>query len=389
MTGTITDLVVAARLGLREAERAIRGQREPEPDLAEFERELARAVATLGDVVSESKWIRMPASEPPWRDTGVTVQPGEYVSVFAAGRTYASRPLDVWVTPKTQLWVRIGESGPIRSSSRNSNTLRADVAGRLYLGNYFPNDWKDSSGARVQDDAVYRSVSGEMVILVVRWRGSALDGLDAMIRAGDPLGAASSERERIAHGPAAPDGWHYLWHLGDAEIFRPFTDPSGAHGLHCETRADVGILQRESPFPLRPDTTLSWRWRVDSLPGVLREDTVPSHDYLSIAVEFENGLDLTYYWSKELPVGSHYWCPLPNWKAREHHVVVRSGSAGLGEWHSERRDLQADAVRYLGAHPGNVVSVWLIAVSIFKRQTGVCAYSDVRLNCGSDERVVL
>ena len=42
-----------------------------------------------------------------------------------------------------------------------------------------------------------------------------------------------------------------------------------------------------------------------ALPGLLREDSVPSHDYLSIAVEFENGLDLTYYWSTALPVGTH------------------------------------------------------------------------------------
>jgi hypothetical protein len=121
----------------------------------------------------------------------------------------------------------------------------------------------------------------------------------------------------------------------------------------------------------------------------MREDSGPSHDYLSIAVEFANGLDLTYYWSKALPIGTHYWCPLPNWRKREHHVVIRSGAAGLGEWHAERRDLHTDALRYLGAHPGDVVRVWLIAVSIFKRQTGVCTYSDIRLSGGGEQRNVL
>jgi len=389
MPGTLVDLSVAARLRLRAFSRQLRGDLEPEPDLDGFERDVTAALARCPAVVAESKWIRLPSNEPPWRDTGVSVAGGEAVSLFAAGRTYASRPLDIWVAPKTQLWARIGERGPIRSSSRDTHTLRADSAGRLYVGNYFPNDWKDATGARLQDDVVYRSVSGEMRIVVIRWRGDALAGLDALVAAGDPHGVASSERERLALGPPAPPGWRYLWHLGDAEIFRPSTDPSGAPALCCKTHRDVGILQRDVAFPLRPDTELTWRWRVDALPGFMREDSVPSHDYLSIAIEFTNGLDLTYYWSKSLPVGAHFWCPLPNWKHREYHVVQRSGSAGLGEWHGERRNLHDDALRYFGAHPGDIVRAWLIAVSIFQRGSGACIYADIRLSGGGEQRTVL
>jgi Protein of unknown function (DUF3047) len=389
MPGTWVDLSVAARLRLRAMKRQWRGRHEVEPDLGVFERELTEAAARCGAVIAETAWIRLPAQEAPWRDTGMTLAPGESVSLFAAGRTYASRALDIWVSPKTQLWARLGEGGPIRSSSRDTNTLHAEAPGRLYVGNYFPNDWKDVAGARLQDDAVYRTVSGEMRILAIRWRGDPLDGLDALVAAGDPCGLASSERDRLLRGPPAPDGWRYLWHLGDAEIFRPCRDPSGADALCCETHRDVGILQRDVAFPLEPTTELAWRWRVDALPGGIREDSVPSHDYLSIAVEFANGLDLTYYWSAALPVGAHYWCPLPNWKHREYHVVVRSGKAGLGEWQRERRNLHDDALSYFGAHPGDVVRVWLIAVSIFQRGTGICTYADIRLSGGGQECTVL
>ena len=389
MTGAITDLTVAARLGLREIARRLRGDFEPEPDLDAFEDQLTRALATIREHVAEAAWIRLPATEPPWRDTGIALQAGEEATLFARGRAYASRPLDIWIPPKKQLWARIGERGTIRSATRDTSTLLAETAGNVYLGNYFPNDWKDATGARVQDDAVYRTLSGEIRILIVRWRASALAGLNALVAAGDPCAAASSERERLQRGPAAPDGWRYLWHLGDAEIFRPSVDPSGGPGMCCDMEGDAGILQREAPFPLTPGTELSWRWRVDALPGVLREDTVPSHDYMSIAVEFANGLDLTYYWSKSLPVGTHYWCPLPNWRKREHHVVIRSGQGGLGGWCDERRDLHADAVRFLGGHPGDVVRVWLIANSIFKRQRGTCTYSGIRLSGGGQQRVVL
>jgi hypothetical protein len=390
MTGALTDLLVAARLGLHVMSRRLRGKGEPALDLDAFERDMERAFSSLpAGVVAERVWVRMPATEPPWRDTGVALQAGEEVSLFAAGRTYVSRPLDVWVTPKTQLWARLGERGTIRSSSRDTNTLRADTPGNLYLGNYFPNDWKDATGARIHGDAVYQQVTGEMRVLVVRWCESAQAGLDALVAVGDPCGLASSERERLSLGEVAPAGWHYLWHLGEAEIFRPCEDPSGAPALCCDVQGDVAILQRDAPFPLRPGTELSWRWCVDSLPGLFREDSAASHDYLSIAVEFGNGLDLTYYWSRALPVGTSYWCPLPNWKHREHHVVIRSGAQGLGVWQGERRDLHADALRYLGSHPGDVVRVWLIAVSLFNREPGACSYADIRLRNGGEELSVL
>jgi hypothetical protein len=314
---------------------------------------------------------------------------GEEATLFACGRVVASAALDVWVTPKTQLWARIGKAGPIRSSSRDSSTLRAAQDGRLYLGNYFPNDWRDPGGARVQPDSVYAGVRGGMSVLVVRWRGSAADGLAALEKAGDPLGVVASERERLAFGDPAPPGWRHLWHIGDAEIFHPCAGPHGESALACEVRADVGILQRDARFALRPDTEIAWRWRVDALPGLLREDSLPSHDYLSLAVEFENGLDLTWFWSRELPVGAAFWCPLPNWKAREFHVAIRSGDEGLGAWHDERRNLHDDALRYLGSHPGDAVRVWLIAVSVFARQLGACAYADIRFTGGGQTLRVL
>ena len=390
MPGTIVDLQVAARLGLREAGRRLRGEREPAPDLPRFREALDRALSVLSPgVAAEHAWIQLPASEPPWRDSGIALRAGDQASYFAAGRVVVSPALDIWVTPKTQIWARIGAAGPIRSSSRDSNTLTAANDGRLCFGNYFPNDWKDASGARLQDDAVYAGSAGEIWILAIRWSGRAADGLAALAAAGDPLGIVASERERLALGDPSPPGWHHLWHLGDSEIFRAGHGPMGEPTLACEVEGDVGILQRDAAFALREDTEVAWRWRVDALPGLLREDSLPSHDYLSLAVEFANGLDLTYYWSKELPVGAAFWCPLANWKQREFHVVVRSGQSGLGAWQNERRDLHADALRYFGKHPGDVVRVWLIAVSLFKRQRGSCEYAAIRLCSGDEQRVVL
>ena len=118
---------------------------------------------------------------------------------------------------------------------------------------------------------------------------------------------------------------------------------------------------------------------MDELPIDLAEDTVPSHDYLSIAVEFDDGQDLTYYWSAALPEGTVYRCPLPTWKDKETHVVVRCGTAGLGQWLDEERDLHADYARILGGPAREVVRIWLIANSLFQRGHGRCEYASIHL----------
>jgi hypothetical protein len=131
-------------------------------------------------------------------------------------------------------------------------------AGRpLYFGNYFPNDWKDKTGARLQRGAVYAGVGGELSILVARWRGRAQNCLAALAAAGDPLGCFASERERLLLGDPSPPGWRHLWHLRETEIFHAGKGVSGAPALLCDVESDVGILQREAPFPLRLGTERS------------------------------------------------------------------------------------------------------------------------------------
>ena len=119
------------------------------------------------------------------------------------------------------------------------------------------------------------------------------------------------------------------------------------------------------------------------------ENTLPTHDYVSIAVEFDDGRDLTYYWSATLPPETHYRCPLPNWDQRETHLVVRSGSRGLGAWHREQRPLQADYARAVGDPPGHIVAVWLIAVSLFQKRSGAADFAEIWLEGGGNRLQVL
>ena len=142
-----------------------------------------------------------------------------------------------------------------------------------------------------------------------------------------------------------------------------------------------------SPLPRQHlDNRTGGSWRVDALPSELPEDSAVSHDYLSLAVELSDGRDMTYTWSRSLPVEASYWCPLPTWKDREHHLVVRSGPEGLGAWHAQERDLYADVAARMGPPPARIVRVWLIAVSLFQRREGRCAYAGIELVQG--ERAV-
>lgn len=390
MKRAVTELMVAGRLALRTVGRRLRSEIEPPPDLGAFTREMEAVLMQAPDsVVRDYCWVHLPASQPPWVDAHMALARGDELSYFAAGRVYANRLLDIYVSPSLQLWCKVGDAGEVFRGTRDSNSFCADGPGQLLFGNYFPNDWADLQGARKESDEVYSQVSGELKILVIRWNGGALQGLRALAAVADPGGRLRREIERIEQGDTTPAGWRYLWHVGPAEIYRRQQAGDSSACIHCETHADVGILQRDVDLPLTTSSEISWRWCVERLPSTLREDTLPSHDYLSLAVEFDNGRDITYYWSTNLAVGTGYDCPLPNWAGKEFHVVVRCGGEGLGQWHGERRNLHEDYRRYMGEPPAKIVRVWLIANSIFQRDRGICEYADILLHDDGAELRVL
>jgi hypothetical protein len=376
------QLAIASRLATRALRRRLAGvDTRPATD-AEFRATLEPWLAALPrELTSGHGFHRLPARQPPWHDTGMDLEAGETVTLLADGRVHLSRALDLWVGPAFQLWCRVGERGPVFRGTRATHTFTAREGGRLWLASYFPGEWADPSGRLATPPGDYAKVSGGMSVLVLRWsRGTDVAELfRGFSRDTRVPGLVLAEAVRFDQPVPVPERWEYLWYLGPGEIFRPSLTRDGRPAIGCHTHGDVGILRREARVPLAPGTRLGWSWRMDELPVDLAEDTLPSHDYLSIAVEFDDGQDLTYYWSAALPVGSVYRCPLPTWKDKETHVVVRSGPAGLGAWHAEERDLFADYRRIVGGPAREVVRVWLIANSLFQRGHGRCEYASIRL----------
>ncbi len=390
MSGALTDLGVAGKLAVRTLGRRLRSEIESAPDLVQFQSDMEQLLSALPDsVVRDYCWLDLSAQQPPWLASGLQLNRGDELSYFTEGRVYASKFLDIYVKPALQLWCKVGDEGEVFRGTRSSHSFVARESGELMFGNYFPNDWKDPKGGRKQDDKVYNEVSGELKVLVIRWAEDCTDGLKALRAVGDTKGRIQDELERFEQGDTTPPGWHYLWHLGPAEIYQSRSDEANKACIHCHTHEDAGILQKNVDLPLTKETEISWRWCVEQLPSTIREDTLPSHDYLSIAVEFDNGRDITYYWSATLPEGTGYDCPLPNWQGIEYHVVVRSGASGLGDWLQERRNLHADYERYMGEPPARIVKVWLIANSIFQRGSGECSYADIIIHDEDGDQQIL
>lgn len=376
------ELAVAARLAVRATGRRLSGSVPPVASNPEFRATLEPWLASLPPALRAGHAFHwLPATSPPWHDTGIDLEPGDPVTVLADGRVFLSRTLDIWVGPSFQLWYRVGEGGPAFRGTRATNTFTARERGRLWLASYFPGEWADPSGRLRTPTEDYAKVSGGLSVLVVRWApGTDVHRLFRdFARDTHVPGLVLAEADRIDQPVPTPEPWDYLWYLGPGEIFRPAVTADGRAAIGCHTHGDVGILRRDARAPLAPGTKLRWSWRVDELPIDLPEDTLPSHDYLSIAVEFDDGQDLTYYWSATLPEGTVYRCPLPTWKDKETHVVVRSGAAQLGHWLDEERDLHADYARILGGPAREVVRVWLIANSLFQRGHGRCEYASIRL----------
>ena len=362
-------------MGARLAGRLRRSPHSPSAE--ELRERVARAVAALGERVARCDFVDVPARSEPWLDSGIVFAAGQAVTLLAVGRVFLSRLFDVGFGPGVGLWHRIGD-GEVEKTG-TANTFVPARGGALWLTTKPPGEFADRRGA-FEATPPRAALAGAFTLAVIQWRGDAVQALAA---AAEIDAALFEPARRVPTAP--PPGWHPLWRLGPSEIFTTADDGS----LCCRPRSDAGILQFPVRRALGRDTRLAWSWRVDALPSRLPEHIQPTHDYLSIAVEFEDGRDLTYLWSAALPVGTIFQCPLPWWDQRETHWVVQSGARGLGNWAPERRNVLADCERALGGPPPReIVGVWLIAVSVFQGGEGSIRYRGIVLEDDAGRAVV-
>src|SRR5579871_4648327 len=121
----------------------VRAQSKPHGDMAEaeFRARFSALLTSAPHLLHEYTFFSVPATLPPWFDTGIDLTAGEQVTVFVVGRVWLARELDLWVPPDFQLWYRVGDTGDVFRGTRCSHTFAVREAGRLFLGNYFPGEW--------------------------------------------------------------------------------------------------------------------------------------------------------------------------------------------------------------------------------------------------------
>jgi hypothetical protein len=338
-------------------------------------------------------FFSLPADLQTWLDTGLDVAEAEAVTVFSTGRPLVAPDEETRMTTDEQLWARVslgvearrcpwhrvGADGEVIRGGRSSNTFVARRTGRLFLANKVIHDGR--SEAPQFDDAPAPPI--ERCVLVVRWAGNPREGLEQLLETGDVAGLIASELAHHECVVTLPEGWAYPPQSGPADQFAADARRTDSPVIGCYSRDSSALLMRKVDLPFVPGTTLRWAWRISELPSRSREDRLETHDYLSIAVEFDNATDLTYFWSAELPAETGFPCPIPGWGHRETHVVVRSGADGLGTWLDEERDLHADYARHVGAPPPRITGVWLLAVTQFQHLHGHGDYGRIELESGS------
>jgi Protein of unknown function (DUF3047) len=337
------------------------------------------------DEIRESRFVHVFANRPPWTATGMELARGEQVTIFCAGRVWLAANSATWQGSHFALWFRIGGRAPIFRASRRSRTFVAQAAGELEMANIFPTMWADESGAVAATDELFQRAAGGFDVLVIRWRNDAKAGLGQLARGSSPMArVAAGELASVRQPQQPPTGWKHLWVVGESDVFSEI-EPGV---IRCDVADEAAIVQKPLAAPFSPGTHLGWSWKIDSLPTTGDESSLSNHDYLSIAAEFDNGRDLTYFWSAALAPETSFHCPVSMWRGRETHMVVRTGTSDLGRWINEKRNLWNDYAKAIGGPPpARIVAVWLIAVSNFRHGHARCEYRDLELIDGSGTRI--
>ena len=314
----------------------------------------------------------------PWIDLGLQAVKGQQITFLVTGRMWIARQLDLWFGPGLVFHARTSGRRPMWSPGTDTGTMTAAHDGPLEIARAAA-QFSDEDGKLWTPEDEYRKQEAKIVGVALLWRGDAAAGLASLAAHGDVDGLLAAEIARLKRGRKLPEGWSDYFSLGGgAEVF----SRAGNGEIICESAGSASIIERPLALPFSAHPKLGWRWKIDELPSAVAEDQAPFHDYLSIGVKFEDGQDLTYFWSAALPTGKVFRCPLAGWNAIETHVVVDSGASGLGSWRDLERDVAADYAAHIGGPAKAVSHIWLLAVTPFQRRRGACRYADIRIRTG-------
>ncbi len=314
----------------------------------------------------------------PWMDLGMDAAKDQQITFLLTGRMWIARQLDLWFPPGLTFHVRTRGKRPIWSPGTDTGTMTAAHDGPLEIARAAA-QFSDEDGTLWTPVDEYRKQEAKIVGVALLWKGEATTGLASLAAHGDVGGLLAAELARLKRARKLPEGWSNYFSLGGgAEVFTRAENGE----IVCESAGAASIIERPLAVPFSARPKLGWRWKIDELPSAVAEDQAPFHDYLSIGVKFEDGQDLTYFWSAALPTGKVFRCPLAGWNKIETHMVVDSGATGLGSWRELERDIATDYAAHIGGPATGISHIWLLAVTPFQRRRGACRYADIKIGTG-------
>jgi len=302
-----------------------------------------------------------------WIKTGISLEHGDSFEIKTNGIWDAE---GLVLAPRHVLWYRVSDGGTARNLSSDNFSAVSEKSGELEVAIRPPSFyWFDKEGTFPLE--ILRAPEVPVSFTLEMRKLSELDGARKSDFEENLTEISGSAEDR------PPRDFKYLTVLGESEVWSGRA-VGNEYLVTARLENDVGIIKLPVNIKLSKSTQFSFDWLYESLPAAAPETSIAGHDYLSIAVEFDNGQDLTWMWSKFLAKGTSFTCPLPWWSERETHYVLDNGTEGLGEWKSHSRNIFDDYTKAVpGDYPRKIVGIWLIANNLFAKRNATASFRNI------------
>src|SRR6185436_12996125 len=135
----------------------------------------------------------------------------------------------------------------------NTGTMTAVENGPLEMARSLV-EFQNDEGELAVPKTDYVKADALIYGVALAWRGSAVAGLESLLKHGDVDGAVAAELARLRSPRKLPEGWNNFFMLGGGPVI--FND-IGNGAISCEPLKNAGILQRPVGIDLKPQTKLS------------------------------------------------------------------------------------------------------------------------------------
>jgi hypothetical protein len=153
--------------------------------------------------------------------------------------------------------------------------------------------------------------------------------------------------------------------------------------LQARAASSASGLGTKINIPLKPNTTLSWRWKIDKTPKGGSDDEKKTFDHTArLFVAFKTSIGpprtINYVWANKTAVGKTFHHPS---SGRARFIVLQNADAKANQWITEKRDVYADWKQLFGHDdPPNIVSIGLMTDSDGTGTTVNGWYDDIQIS---------